>query len=52
MKPNPAVEGTPKKQPLFAQLNAVIEKALIAHGIVLHSTPKMRKYLSNAKDVL
>jgi hypothetical protein len=34
------------------ELNAVIEKALIAHGIVLHSTPKMRKYLSNAKDVL
>jgi hypothetical protein len=31
------------------ELPAVIEKVLINHGIILHRSPKMRKYVSNSE---
>jgi hypothetical protein len=49
MKRNDSHGIVPKKAYPFHSLldvGAVIEKALIDHGIVLHPNPKMKKYLS------
>jgi hypothetical protein len=49
MEPNKSHGIAPKSPQVFHSLldvGAVIEKVLIAHGIVLHSSRKMRKYMS------
>lgn len=38
--------GTPQPFHSLLDVSAVIEKVLIEHGIVLHPTRKMKKYLS------
>lgn len=40
------VPGSPRPFHTLLDVGAVIEKVLIDHGIVLHPSPKMKKYFS------
>ncbi len=39
--------GTPRPFNSLAEIPAAIERTLIEYGIVLHQSPKMRKYLAD-----
>lgn len=38
--------GSPRPFHTLLDVGAVVEKVLIDHGIVLHPTPKMKKYMA------